>query len=881
MNMRIRKFIYLLAVVILSACSMDDGLLLNEQQQALMGQAVSFKTSMAEPFATRGVTYRHDGSFNEGDQMRIFRQYATDGTGTSFDAANEAYRTYYLKMDYATGTSVSLGSDWLPMADKTKSDVPGQTATQTAADSLTWENGKTVRFRAWGRSNLANVLNAGTKGSYYPDYTVSDWVTVSGPTHDIPLTMRHITCRIGLTCKSGNEFGSATICTDWEDYKRKDNADTQAHDDAETAKTDEEAQAELAQVMAVYNKMCMPAGVDDKTFLLTAMPQTLYEDTNTDFKNFEKYGEADGIVKIGTMSAEDIASYVQHPVFNHNDGRLYMMSIPIDMSQESAGEELVLPACTRFKVWLYDVNNGDRHNTTGTTGSESSYHIFALSDIKNDKGEPVYKNGLTLKAGYSYLFNVGYHYDKLTITPIDNFSWDEQDLVEQDGKDEAHTKEALDFNWWTSAYIKAAKTAIAGGAFLPEFSIANQKEFITFIHLVNGTAAKKMSGLTRGEVRKNDNGEVIKDENDFETYWWIVDGEKDENGNPKQITKEEAEELGYVFYPHFYPTVSTQKAHVIEDYVTGPMDFYDTDFGNRYEVNLTSDLDFYDWQLPSIGEVSEKPFRGNFKGNGHMLTNLNMKSGYLFDHVKDGAITNLKIESTHPTCLLNTAKASGTTGWGCYIAGISMLCNSNGNSIATSLDGTSYVVGCIHVGNAGGALVGSANNLTMLGCMQAAAGIASGRGALLGAYAADAKSQFFSPLPAKNMVWGTFMCNYYDVEKSPGTNAVGSIADAYAPQQYIRGGKSHILKAKNDYLLGAGVDYNKLSSNMKKEIYGLAPWKAMNYAIAKYNSSTIGTKYPCQMQYQTSSVGYTHLYPTLVDGAPAENASWNPLVQNN
>ena len=219
--------------------------------------------------------------------MRIFRQYATE---TSFDATTEAFRTYYMKMDYATGTSVSLNSDWIPMAGKLKSDMPGITATQTSADSLTWENGKTVRFRAWGRSNLANAINSGTKGNYYPDYTISDWVTVSGPTKSIPLTMRHIACRIGLTCKAGNEFGSATICTDWEDYKRKDNADTQEHDNAETTKSDEDAQAELEQVMKVYNKMCMPAGVDDKTFLLTAMPQTLYNDVLTDFKNMEKYG---------------------------------------------------------------------------------------------------------------------------------------------------------------------------------------------------------------------------------------------------------------------------------------------------------------------------------------------------------------------------------------------------------------------------------------------------------------------------------------------------------------------------------------------------------------------------------------------------------------
>lgn len=870
--MKINHIIYLLAAFLVAACADDDEQLLTEQQQSMIGHAVNFSTSMADPFITR-TTYRHDGSFNEGDQMRIFRQYA-DATGSSFLSDGEIFRTYYQKVNYAAGTSVSLDADWLPMAGKLKSDALGSTAVQSAGDSLTWENGKIVRFRAWGRSNLAGALNAGTKGSYYPDYTISDWVTVSGPTKSIPLTMRHVTCRIGLTCKAGNEFGSATICTDWQDYKRQDNADTQAHDEAESSKTDEQAQAELAQVMAVYNKMCMPAGVDDQTFLLTTMTQALYNGTTTDFKNLEKYTEADGIVKIGTKSAEAIADEVQHPVFNGNDGRLYMMSIPMDMSSTNAGQELVLPACTRFKVWLYDVNDGDRPTTTGHTGSENNYHIFALSDIKNSKGEAIFANGLTLKAGYSYLFSVGYHYDKLTITPADAFSWDEQDLGTDQAANEAVAQDNLDFSWWTSAYVKAAKEALSGGDFLPEFSIADQKQFITFIRLVNGTAARKMTGLTRGEVRGTD-------ADGFDTYWWISDSETDENGQPKQYTKEEAEAEGYVFYPHFYPTVSTQVAHVIEDYVKGPMDFYDTDFGNRYKVNLTQDLDFFDWLLPSIGEDSQKPFRGNFLGHGHTLSNLYLQHGYLFDHVMDGAISNLKIESTHATSLLNSAVASGTTGWGCYIAGISMLCPSMGNAIATSLSGASSVVGCIHVGNASGALVGSASDLTMLGCMEAAAGIPSGTGALLGSYGAGAKSNFFAPQSKSNLTWGTFMCNYYDTEKSPNTNAVGSTADAYMPQQYIRGGKSHILKAKNDYLLGSSEDYSKLNANMKLEIYGLAPWKVMNYAIAKYNASKLGKDYPCQMQYKASEVGYAHLYPLLINGAPAMDGSANPLVQNN
>ncbi len=213
--MNIKQIIYLFVAIALAGCTADDDtLVLNEEQQSLLGRAVDFSTSMADAFITR-TTYRHDGSFNEGDQMRIFRQYAVEGSNnTQFDANKEAFRTYYLKVNYAAGTSVSLDNDWLPMADKLKSDLPGETDKQDAGDSLTWENGKTVRFRAWGRSNLSGALNSGTKGNYYPDYTVSDWVTVSGPTQNIPLTMRHIACRIGLTNKAGNQFSSATIFTD-------------------------------------------------------------------------------------------------------------------------------------------------------------------------------------------------------------------------------------------------------------------------------------------------------------------------------------------------------------------------------------------------------------------------------------------------------------------------------------------------------------------------------------------------------------------------------------------------------------------------------------------------------------------------------------------
>ena len=850
--MKIRNTIYLIAAALLTACTADDAhWLLSAEQQELIGQGVNFSTTMANQFVTR-TTYHHDGSFNEGDQMRIFRQYA-NADGITFDETKEIYRTYYLKMNYATGTAISLDSDWSPMAGKWKSDGPrphSNPKDQTVADSLTWENGRTVRFRAWGRSNLSGCITSDTKDSYYPDYTVSDWVTVSGPTQNIPLTMRHIGCRIAFIYKPGNQFSSVELSLDPNDY----------------------AEGELEQVMAVYNKMCMPAGVDDQTFLLTTMTQSRYNST-TSFKDFEK--DATGIVTMGQLSASEIAETVQHPVFKNNNGYQYLMTIPVDMSSDNAGQTLVLPACTRFKVWLYDVNGND----AGGGQHEAKCHTLKLADILDKDGNQIFKNGITLKAGYSYAISVGYHYNHLEVTASDDFSWTNVNLGDQSADANQVNQAMPNYSWFSDAYDAAIAAANAKAAkndpsievdFTPVFQIGTQQAFMAFTHLVNGTTGFKTSGITRGELRET-KGLV-------NAYNWLVDGE--------ELTKEQAEQRGYLFYYQFHPSVSTKGAYIEEEVVTGPFDFYDSQNKKKFEVQLTSNLDFYDWQLSSIG-TKEKPFRSFFNGGGHTLYNLNMTSGYLFDYVTDAAITNLMIESNHNTCLLRSASASGDTGWGCYVAGVSMLCPTATNAIATSLSGSSYVVGCIHVGSHvgsnGGALVGSASNLTMLGCMQAADGIAAGTGALLGAYASDAKSQFFAPQTASKLKWGSFMCNYYDVEKSPSTNAVGNITATYVPQQYIRGSKSHILKAKNDYLLGSDLKYSQLNSNMKQEMYGLAPWRAMNYAIWMYNSSDIGKKYPCSMWYHTSDVGYTHLYPTLyqADAAPTDVSKWNPLVQNN
>ena len=68
--MKIRHIIYLFTAIVLTACTADDDMWLDEEQQSLMGRAVNFSATMADPFVTR-TTYHHDGSFNEGDQMRI------------------------------------------------------------------------------------------------------------------------------------------------------------------------------------------------------------------------------------------------------------------------------------------------------------------------------------------------------------------------------------------------------------------------------------------------------------------------------------------------------------------------------------------------------------------------------------------------------------------------------------------------------------------------------------------------------------------------------------------------------------------------------------------------------------------------------------------
>ena len=917
------------ALLLLVGCAEDVDLQpVSTSHPELIGQGVNFNTSYADPFATR-ITYRHDGSFNEEEIMTIYRQYSND-FGQTFDA-DSAFRVYWLKTQYATGTTFALETNWLPKAGEIGYDPADKTTTphtpekhynpQTEADSLTWDNGKTVRFRGWSRSNLDNCIprSATEKNRYYPDYCIAEWVTVSGPTINVPLTLKHQGCRIGFIAKAGNELCKAEVCTDWHDYMWPDNADTNANDESaqEHGKTEAQAIAEANEVIAAYNRMCMPAGVDIAHSLLNTMTQQLYDpkkfDSNqpstlpeTDFSTIHNKTEADGIVKFGKKTPDQIRDEVQRPVFCSNDGRLYMVTIPYDMSNDATtkGETLKLPACTRFRLYLYDVNDGDKADTHDY---EAQYHILRLSDVKKwNTNVSLFPEGLVLIPGNSYMFSVGYHYDHLTVTPADNFSWVHQDAENETGicGDETHTLESNlePYKWWKDA-IKNAIPKNINESFEPEFHITTRAEFLEFIDLVNGTNKVngqnyKTSGLTQVlRPEKTYDKDHLAEKSDYRWYpsQYVVDGKIQRGHEADSVTHAAAIADGYIFYEHYHPANADQAAYSLEDYLRGPYSFFDEDLNRHFVVYLDNDLDFYDWLLTPIGNESVElgatgshPFRGVFDGQNNTLKNVYFNGSYMFKHCFDAAIRNLNIETVHDFKLVHTAQAANNrTGYGAYIVGVSIKAPSSGNPIATTLLGSSYVVGCIYEGHATGAMVGEANNLYMYGNMMAAEGIPSGQGALLGRYASGASS-FFAPQSSAKLTWGRFMANYYDTELSPGTTAVGGVADAYRPQEYIRGAHSYILKAKNDNLLSDEVDYEeKIKPNplMVEGYYGLAPWKAMNYAIYQYNlvGAQVKDAHNCTGHFVNDNVGYAHTYPRLVSGAPTlpQDENWNVLEQNN
>ena len=846
----------LLTGLIVGACSEREAWQeppLSADQQALIGQAVNFDASFAEPFATRSTNYR-EGQFNQDDRMVIYRQYY-DGTKYTFDEQNEAFRTYRYDYSYAANTSIFLGNGWKvdvgrQGSDKRKEDGTPDTFQQAEKDSLTWENGTTVRFRAWALSNLNNcLLSHSSWDSYYPDFSVSDWVTASGPTLQIPLTLKHVGCRLAFRPKAGNTIKRIEFCTEEKDYEGSNGEGTAS----------EKANA----VKAVYESLCWPGGVDFNNGL-KALPQSYIDDHNTSpyYDTIEQ--DAALMIAFGTKTTDEIATEAARPRFNHNNSYYYLITIPYYMSNEAqSGQPILLPSYTRFKVWLRDVNSGDTGNSDL---KENNYHIFALSDIKavdpetgNKAEESAFPNGLTLRGGYSYEFTVGYYYNKLSVTTTSDFSWNEQTVPVGTAEDQTATApEGTKLAWWKKGLDDAIAEALAPSMgdrkpYEPQFVLKTVADVREFIALVNGTAATKTTGLAR--ARRS----VPNEENTKSYYWWYRTPM--DTADTTWVKNSEAEAEGYVFYNKYVPSNGDVPAYSIEELLTAPYSFFDNSVQKRLKVTIAEDIDFND--LPMEG--MSKPFSGYLDGGMHLLSNLNLNlsGGTLFASLEKAAVTNLRINTLHPFGLVRTAQES-------VLAGLSIQA-SPCRSLAQEMKGACYVVGCIVQGEKGQALVGKADNLTLMGCMQTMSGLDAG-GALLAAYA-DGASEFFAPQTGEKVGWGRLMCCYYDISRSPQAVAVGGKSYSYnKPQQYVRALTTSYLCARYDHLLADKSYYDKLSSASEKMYYyGIAPWKAMNSAIYYYNHYiSIGKLYPCNAHYAVDETCYTNRYPQLVSGASTD-----------
>ncbi len=859
------SFMAMLAVA--AACNQEDFLPTTEEQQKLLGTAVNFNASISDSFASR-TTYRKDGSFNENDLITIYRQYSNDN-GNTFDEENEGYRVYSYQPKNLSGMNVSLNTQWKVQAGKIGYETSKGAFTQTAADSLTWEDGRTVRFRAWALSNMSRCLSNGSWSLFYPDFTMSGWITASGPTHDIPLTLKHLGCRIAVIPKSGNQIYKVEFATDYLDYMRTDNADSDEDDQLDIC-TEEEARKRAEAVKAVYNKMCMPGGIDFSTGL-KAMSKTYYN-SHSNVSTIEQTEDQAAMITFNTKSANEIETLAVRPVFNINDNNQYFITIPHDISTDNAGERLTLPSYTRFRVYIRDVNNGDKN----TSGYEGTYHILALNDIKDGSGNETFADGLPMVAGYSYEFTVGYLYNGLTVTMNNNFSWTEQDLEKAYLDDKQQTTPTPDYSWWTEAIDQSISNVIQSSAnsFDPEFTISSVEDFLGFIRLVNGVAGQNTASYTleRGEEYEDESSTSVLDKR---WKWYKVEGEK-----RTEITKEEAEQDGFVFYHAYHPADGDNTAYYEEVVLNGAYSFYSNLVNRKFKVNLTTDLDLNDLKLDNIGDAENHSFSGIFNGNSHTLSNVYVPNGYLFGYAgqahedassgsKGAIISNLAISSTHPLSILNK-------GTDVKILGIRLTAPNYQSALAEELLGTCYIVGCSNSGDATSGLVGKAEQLYMYGCMQTAEGITGG--ALLGNYS-NSDNKFFAP-QSETVEWGNFMCNFYDIDHSPNAHAVGSITDAYQRQQYIRGSKSYMLCAWNDQIITDPDVYSAIKNTSRfSGFYGLAPWKAMNYAIYRYNNSDMGKLYPCDAHYEKeNTTGYNHRYPVLVGGKQnSVDDSWNVL----
>lgn len=866
------------------SCTQDDEWKMTQEQRDLIGTAVNFEpyvsnfevgTRVGEPVA---VT---NGGFNRGDMMYIYRQYlGSDGKWTYGDGAPVLPGTIYKYTEQYNGeTGIYVKSSWKPFENKRFSMKDGDFNYTmpnliTKADSIIWENGSTVRFRCWTLSSLCGGLGGESYNVTYPDYMVCDWVTVSGPTEQIPMAMHHLGCRFVFSPYGGNSFVNSDnfriqITYDPADYMREDNADTDVEDAADKAESLEKATELANNVKAVYEKMCFPAGVDMNDMSLLACKETRTSLTSNEAREKAPYTTT---YQHGKVDAETIASYARRPEFiGYYGSSNYMISIPYDMSSEHDGELITLPPYTRFRVYLRDVNNGDRGGSAGS-GAESDYHIFVLGDVKKRDGngntlaEKAFPDGITLKPGYSFQFYVGYVYDQVKVTAADNFSWTKQDLANAEAENKVKEPEVLEvkYKWWHDGIDEAIKrTQTSSDNYNPEFHIKTVEEYLELIDLVNGNFTYndevKKGYRTNPETKKRD------------LVAWYTDIVKDENGVPDTIwiSREDAEAEGYVFYNHYHPKDATNSAYAEEDILRAPYNFFETDVQRRFTVYIDNDLDFNDWNIESLGKAGD-PFAGNLDGQGHTLHNLYIRKDgskdQLLGYAQEGVIKNLRIVSVHPVSITGTCEKE-------RIVGCSIIAPSTTGALAETVKGLCYFVGCTHVGNTTKPLVASLSGdvddyFYMYGCMQVARGLS-------GAALSGAGSQFLQTqgefTELKEVEWDNFTCNYFDTTLSPSAIAVTGITENYNRRQYIRGVPTNILCAKNDYLVDLKTDWkNELDAIQRQAYYGVAPWRAMNYAIQQYNKENEDVN-KCSMHYVNNTVGFDYRYPVLVPNTDPGN----------
>lgn len=959
-----RKYLYILAVyLIFFSCKDYEDEILNIDtshpvDMSLIGSAVNFQP-FVESLETRANGWKHDGQFNTGDLMYIYRQY--------YEGGQWVYKTppgtLYKYTDLNNGaTGLFDRTSWKPYTGKwfcftdekyTNTDTDTETAKKwngtswendthsyskrlTEKDSIIWENGQTVRFRAWVLSGMGNTLTdpnstkPGINTINYPDYMTCDWVTVAGPTEQIPMSMKHLGCRLGFVPRDENQLTKVEITFDWHDYMRNDNADSFENDQNDKAPTEEVAKERADAVKAAWEKMCWPAGVNTEDVSLLICDKA---------NNESKYGHNE-------KEPDYIATSIRRPAFiSTADSYHYMVTTPYDMSNaETSGTPITLPPYTRIRVWLRDVNNGDFQTPDNIESgerpgtSENNYHIFSLADIKKD-GKEMFPDGIELKSGYSYLFTVGYWHKSFTVHAYDNFSWEEQDTqyinsINQIADPYTVADSTISYKWWIVAMNNAVdNTANNGAEYKPSFVINTAEEFQEFVNIVNGNFKRGPSQGEKLEKRVS----VIKDKSTGKSSrvvrWYRGTKLTSSGRDTLWVSKGQLIEEGYIIYNSYTPSIGTQATIIEEDYLKTPFSFFNEQVGRRWEVKLSADIDLADIPIEPIGgktysgiedRTDTTRFAGHFDGDGHKIQNLyirkltssdkknnfttvnnyigifnggveeeGLKDGMLFAYAQDGTIANLIVESTHPLSICGKA-------WNERILGCAVYAPSQTGTLANEAYGNCYFIGCAHyyMGantdyNTGAPLVNNMENHYMYGCLQAAYSTNSGQPALGIAranYLTDSDHVIIYEIqdhrPAGDVWWTRVSCNYYDTELWNGALAYKNNYNYYSEKleprkvrndkdgreyssihrlQYLRGVPTHIICAKNDYLVDAQTVWNKMDDNRKIEIYGVAPWKAMNYGIARYNSNYSGSEaiQKCKMRYYVNEKGYANSYPEL------------------